>query len=105
MKFQYDREVDSLLVYRENGKTSSSIELGEIIISLDKNSKINAVEILNPDKLFSIPKKKLVGISSASMSSQQRGDVLWIHILLKFINDSEPINIPVPLAQPLSVHN
>jgi uncharacterized protein YuzE len=105
MKFQYDRHLDSLLVYKENRKAHSSIELGEIIISLDKNSSINAVEILNPDKLFSIPKKKLMGISSASMSSQHRGNILWIHILLKLINESEPIDIPVPLAQPLAVHN
>ncbi|MFH1977964.1 MAG: DUF2283 domain-containing protein [Candidatus Aenigmatarchaeota archaeon] len=105
IKFGYNKEVSSLWVYNEDRKADASIELGEIIITLDKENRLVAVEILNPDVLFQIPKNKLSKISSASMSAQFRGNIMWIHILLRIQNETEPISIPVPLAQPMAVHN
>lgn len=105
IKFEYDSEVDSLVVYNESRKPDASIELGEIIITLDKENRLVTVEILNPDILFKIPKNKLSKISSASMSLQHRGNIMWIHIMLRIENETEPISIPVPLAKPMAVHN
>lgn len=104
-KFIYDREVDSLLVYREDRKPYASIKFGEIIISLDKHYNISAIEILNPDLLYGIPKKKLSQISDAFIQVQQRGQVLWIFILLKFKNlkETEKLPLPLQLEKPISV--
>ena len=104
IKFEYDKEANSLIIYKEK-RTYASIDIGEIIIDLDKNYQLVAVEILNPDKLYKIPKKKFLEISSASMQMQQRGSILWIYIILKFKNKEE-INLPVsiPLTKPILTH-
>lgn len=104
-KFIYDEEADSLVVYREDRKTSASIQLGEIIVSLDSDFRVTAVEILNPDVLYRIEKEKLSRISSASIQVQERGQIVWIYIILSFGTEEEPETLPVQLQleKPLSV--
>lgn len=104
-KFVYDEEVDSLLVYREDRVNNASIKLGEIIINLDKNFNVSAIEILNPDLLYKIPKKKLMKISGASIKVQKRGSVYWIYVIIRFEDIKEPEILPVQLQleQPISV--
>ncbi|MBI4019697.1 MAG: DUF2283 domain-containing protein [Candidatus Aenigmarchaeota archaeon] len=102
--FIYDREVDSLFVCREGRKIHDSVMVGEIIISFDKDYHLAAIEILNPDLLYRIPKKRLSKISSAKIQVQQRGDVMWIYVILSFKDARETETLPVQLQmeRPLS---
>ena len=104
-KFMYDEEADFLVVYREDRQNNASIRVGEIIIDLDKNYNVSAVEILNPDLLYNIPKDELSKISGASIQVQRRGQVFWIFIILKFkgTEDSKKLPVPLQLEQPISV--
>jgi len=96
-KAMYDREADSLSVYNEERKTYASVRLGEIIVSLDSNYNISAIEILNPDLLYRIDKAKLSRISSAAIQIQQRGPVLWLYVMLFFAGSEKPETLPVQL--------
>lgn len=101
--FIYDSDVNSLVVFREDRQSYGSIHLGEIIINIDKNFQVSAVEVLNPDKLYGIPKKKLLKISSASIQVQQRGPVYWIYIMLKYEDEEiERLPVQVQLEHPIS---
>jgi len=104
-KFQYDSESDSLVVYREDRRNHSSIRFGEIIVDLDKNMNISAIEILNPDLLYNISKEKLSKISEASIKIQHRGQLSWIFMQLKFEGTETPeqIEVPLELEKPISV--
>ena len=104
-KFMYDEETDSLLVYREDRKNSASIRLGEIVIDLDKNYNISAIEILNPDLLYNIPKNKLSRIREAYVQIQHRGQIFWIFVILKFkgFKDIEKIPVPLQLEKKIAV--
>ena len=96
-KAMYDGEANSLVVYNEGRKAYASIRLGEIIVSLDSNYHVSAVEILNPDLLYRIDKQKLSSISSAAIQIQQRGPVIWIYVMLFFAGSEKPETLPVQL--------
>ncbi|MBI4154303.1 DUF2283 domain-containing protein [Candidatus Woesearchaeota archaeon] len=101
--FMYDREVDSLFVYNGGRKTYASIKMGEIIVSFDRNNNVSSVEILNPDLLYKIPKSKLSMISSARIQAQQRGEVLWIYVILAFQDKkTETLPVQLQLERPVS---
>ncbi|MCD6496606.1 MAG: DUF2283 domain-containing protein [Candidatus Aenigmarchaeota archaeon] len=103
-KFMYDKEADSLVVFREDRQNHASIKFGEIIIDLDKNMNVSAIEILNPDLLYKIPKEKLSKISEASVQIQHRGQLFWIFVSLKFERAAkEQIEVPLELERPISV--
>ena len=104
-KFMYDEEADSLTVYRDDRKNNASIKFGEIIVDLDKNYNISAIEILNPDLLYDIPKNKLGKIREASVQIQHRGQLFWIFIMLKFkgIKEIEKLQVPLQLEQKIAV--
>jgi len=99
-KFEYDGESNSLIVYREDRRSYNSIDFGEIIVDLDKNMNLSAVEILNPDLLYGIPKKELLKISRASIKIQHRGQLFWIFVILRFqgVKAEKQLQIPIPLA-------
>lgn len=104
-KFMYDNESHSLLVFREDRQNQASIKFGEIIVDLDKNLHVSAIEILNPDILYDIPKDKLMKISEAALQVHQRGQLYWIFVILKFegYDESERLPVPLQLEQPISV--
>lgn len=104
-KVIYDKESDSLLVYREDRQNYASIKFEEIIIDLDKNLRVSAIEILNPDLLYDIPKEKLMKISEASIQIRQRGQLFLIFVILNFdnIEESEKLPVTLQLEQPISV--
>lgn len=100
--FIYDREADSLIVFREDRRTHANLRLDEIIIGFDKNLQVSSVEILNPDKLYNIPKYKLSQLSSAHIRSSCRGSMLWIYLILELKNkEIEEIPVSVPLRHPV----
>ena len=104
-KFIYDKDVDSLTIYKENRKTHWSIRFGDMIIDLDKNYNISAIEILNPDSLFQIPKKLLNQISSVSLKVYNRGNILVMLILLRFksVEEASKLLLPLPLEKPIKI--
>jgi len=98
--FIYDSRADSLVVFREDRKAHSHLDLGEVIIGMDKSLRIVSVEILNPDKIYKIPKKKLASLSSAFLQSQCRGSILWVYLLLEFPNkEKEKLPLSIPLSR------
>ena len=97
-KFIYDPEVDSLMVYKEKQRIYGNVSLGEIIVGFDEKFSVVSVEILNPDILFSIPKKMLESISSASLDWQGRKSLIMIRISLVFANKEE---MTIPIALPV----
>ena len=54
--FKYDYETNCLIMHK-NKPAKAGIELGEIIIDIDKYNQVTAIEIMNPDKLWSTPEK------------------------------------------------
>ena len=101
----YESEIDSLTIYKEDGQNYASLHMGEVIIDLDKSMKVVAIEILNPDYIFKVPKRLFSEIEKASLAIQQRNNVLWILIVLKFKSKECPLKIPlsVPLNTPIPV--
>ena len=102
MSFIYDREADSLFLFREDRVEDSSIGMGEIIIGFDKGLNLASLEILNPDKLYKIPKSHLSKLRKARMQASCRGSVLWIHLELEMEQESKEIPISIPLERPLA---
>ena len=54
MKVRYDKEVDAMYVYAEEGQIEHSEEIGEgIIVDVSKEGKIVGMEILDASEKFS----------------------------------------------------
>lgn len=51
-KYDYDANNDDLFVYLEESQSSGSVEIGDLIIDLDKNGNLVAMEILEASKFF-----------------------------------------------------
>jgi len=61
MEEQYDKEEDILNIELNNGEYWKSIELPNgVVIDLDKNGKIKAIEILRASKIFSGDAKRAI---------------------------------------------
>jgi len=97
-QFIYNGATDSLAVFTGK-RTLASVELGrEMIVDLDCKNNVTGVEFLNPDKLFRIPKRKLMGITRASLTSVARGGLLWAYVNLEMAGIEK--EIPIPLVAP-----
>ncbi len=96
--FKYDYETNYLIIHK-NKPAKSSIELGEIIIDIDKYNQVTAIEITNPDKLWSIPKKHLKNIEEAKIKTQYRQGLFWIFLKLKIGEETRPISIPLSVGR------
>lgn len=97
-QFKYDYETNYLLIHK-NKPAKSSIELGEIIVDIDKYNQVTAIEIMNPDKLWGIPKKHLKNITEAKIRTQYRQGLFWIFLKLKIGEETRPISIPLSVEQ------
>ena len=54
MEVRYDKEVDAMYIYAEQGKSEYSEEIGEgIIIDVSKEGKVVGMEILDASEKFS----------------------------------------------------
>ena len=54
MKIRYDKEVDAMYIYAEQGQSEYSEEIGEgIIIDVSKEGKVVGMEILDASEKFS----------------------------------------------------
>ncbi|MFH1126516.1 MAG: DUF2283 domain-containing protein [archaeon] len=99
ISFEYDYGANYLIVHK-NKPAKASIELGEIIVDIDKYNQVTAVEIMNPDKLFGIPKKALKNIDEAKIRTEYRDGMFWIFLILRIGKETRPISIPLFLEQP-----
>ncbi len=97
-QFKYDYETNYLLIHK-NKPAKSSIELGEIIVDIDKYNQVTAIEIMNPDKLWGIPKKHLKNITEAKIRTQYRQGLFWIIMKIKIGLVTRPISIPLSVEQ------
>jgi len=54
MKVRYDKEVDAMYIYAEQGQSEYSEEIGEgIIVDVSKEGKVVGMEILDASEKFS----------------------------------------------------
>ena len=54
MKIRYDKEVDAMYIYVEEGKSEYSEEIGEgVIVDISKDGKVIGMEILDASEKFS----------------------------------------------------
>src|SRR3989344_5441935 len=51
-KFDYDPENDSLFIYNSESKSSSSVEIDDLIIDYNSNKEISGLELLNASQFF-----------------------------------------------------
>jgi uncharacterized protein YuzE len=69
MKVRYDKEVDAIYIYAEQGEVEYSEEVGEgIIVDVSKDGKVVGMEILDASEKFSAAslKKMLLGSGNSS---------------------------------------
>ncbi|MFA4819742.1 MAG: DUF2283 domain-containing protein [Candidatus Aenigmatarchaeota archaeon] len=102
--FMYDEEANSLVIYRQQKKTSLTIDLGEVIIDLDDKMSIVAIEILNPNKILNTSKEVLQNLISADIQINSRMSTTWLYLTLKPKGEEErQISIPLPLEKSITV--
>lgn len=65
----YDENVDHLTIYRSNEKIVSTLDLGFVLLSLDKEKKVVGIEFMGAHKNFKIPLNMLAGVNIPSTNS------------------------------------
>lgn len=70
-KFDYDKKYDDLFIYREGIKSDLSVEIGDLIIDVDKKGKLVSMEISNASTFLNdlIPK---IRVSKQFLSNLER---------------------------------
>lgn len=69
MKVRYDKEVDAIYIYAEEGTPEYSEEIGEgVIIDVSENGKIVGMEILDASEKFSPNSLKKLLLSARHLS-------------------------------------
>lgn len=104
-KIMYDDEANSLLVYREDRQGKFSVDIGEIIITLDNEYHVTAIEILNPDMNFRVSKQDLERAAYADLQINQRQSLVWVYITL-YLKDAKPLEtlkLPLSLEKAITV--
>ncbi|MCD6476726.1 MAG: DUF2283 domain-containing protein [Candidatus Aenigmarchaeota archaeon] len=101
-EFSYDIENDDLFVYHKGKKTKGSIELGSVIIDIDNEGKINAIQIINASKYISkiiknISKDMLKKIKACKIEFKHDQNVIIIRLFLIFENKTPKLLIPISL--------
>ena len=95
--FEYDKFMDTLTIHK-NSPTHRSAKIGEIILDFNENKQVIGVEILNPDKLLGLSKKALSNLTDAKIITKQRGDCVYIYLLLKIKFEEMSRVMPLPLG-------
>ncbi len=100
-KLDYDFEEDLLYLYNENKKSKGSIELGELIVDLEKKGEVVGLEIFEASKYLSeltnkkISKESLKKIEKASISFISKKGTILIKILLPIKKTEIPATIAI----------
>ena len=105
-EFDYDRENDSLFVFRKGAKSKSSIELGNLIYDFDDNDLLAGVEILSAaDTLtglvnHNVDEKLLLSIKSTEVETKTVGNLLMIRIKIGFNQEVLKKELIAPIQVP-----
>ncbi|MDD5163357.1 MAG: DUF2283 domain-containing protein [Candidatus ainarchaeum sp.] len=100
-KLDYDFEEDLLFLYDENKKSKGSIEFGELVVDLEKNGKIVALEIFDASKYFTdltdrkITRQMLSKIENASFSCIEKKGTVFVKIILPIEKEQVPATIAI----------
>lgn len=109
VKFDYDRENDSLFLYKSEEKVRGSVELGDFVIDFNPNlNKVVSLEIMNASKRLpvalsnKINKTTLKNIKKAVLRTQHKDNVIYvIYGILSMVRNEqikEETLMPVMLA-------
>ncbi len=96
-EFDYDKSNDILAIHK-NGPAHVSARIGEIILDFNRDKQIIGVEIFNPDKLLGITKKALSNLSDAKIMTRERGNCVYVYLVLKIKSEDKARIMPLPLG-------
>lgn len=96
-EFEYDKSLDTLTIHKD-GPAHGSARIGEIILDFNNDKQIIGVEVLNPDKLLGITKKLLSNLSDARIMTRQRGNCVYVYLVLKIKSEDKARVLPLPLG-------
>lgn len=100
-KVDYDSGEDILFAYNSSVKSSGSVELGELVIDLDRAGEIVALEVFNASSYLSeltnkrISKELLKKMEKALVSFTARGGTTIIKIFLQVEKETVPATIAI----------
>ena len=93
-KIMYDFENDIFSAVPVKRSYDSSIQIENLIFDLNKNGKINGIEILSASKLFNIDKFLLKNLISGDIKIVASNDFIYVKINFKSsIRNKEKISI------------
>ena len=107
-KINYDEENDILWIY-SGEKIKDSLEIDNFIIDFSLENKVVGVEIFNASRILSkltlkkITKKMLKNILSASFTSFQSKELIYIIIELVLMIKKEKAKIPLQIPTPRKI--
>lgn len=101
MKFSYDSKMDDLFIFDTSSKSKGSIEIGDLILDLDKNKKIVGVEIINATKFLKnldvkITKAFLEGLKNAKFDLAKQKN--WTFLKINLTSANQKLNPIVSVA-------
>lgn len=88
-RFDYDEENDSLFIYDPKSKSKGSVEVDNLIMDLDTNKDVVALEILNATDFFKdvsdvkVTKQTLAKLHECKLEIIPRGSFFLFKIHLK----------------------
>jgi len=100
-RIDYDFDEDLLYFYNESKKSSGSIELGEIIVDLEKKGEIVGLEMFGASKYLSeltnkkISKESLKKMQKADFSFMAKKGTTIIKICLMIEKEQVPATIAI----------
>ncbi|HZX34022.1 MAG TPA: DUF2283 domain-containing protein, partial [archaeon] len=97
----YDYAEDSLFMYNEKKKSGGSVELGELVIDLDRAGNVAALEISGASKYLSeltgrkLSRAQLKKMDEAAITVNAKKGTIIIKIFLPIENEKVPATIAV----------
>ncbi|GBE18551.1 hypothetical protein BMS3Abin16_01155 [archaeon BMS3Abin16] len=100
-KFDYHHEVDSLFLYKKNGKSKGSVELGDLVFDFDYRLNLVGMQILNASSFIeevsgeADVKELLKNLKKCEVKQTTNKNLMIIHITLTGIK-----KVQIPLTLP-----
>jgi uncharacterized protein YuzE len=82
-KWKYDFENDIFVARPLQRKYDSSVQIGNLIFDIDKQGRVNGLEVLHASALFGISKVFLKDVVSGKMKVEVNNNVIKVVIQLK----------------------
>ena len=111
VKFDYDEENDSLLLYREGVKSKGGVEIGDFLIDMDmKMNKVTSLEIMNASKILAlqlsekINKTSLKNIKTVSLKTVHKDNSIYVLYGIVAVRNQEEIKEKSFITVPVRPH-